>query len=372
MKQKIKHLVASGKTEEVINLLLGLTSKSANPGKHNEVVILSNHYQEHLRNKALGITDAAEQRRISAQINQSLLILIDRIEDADFSDFTIEQKTSSGGFNYRKVVYLLGGVMIAAFFIVLVYDKIGNKPEPQQEISSTPSIGPMDDISKSPATSVSKNAPKKEKPVVFPEKPISLPSKEIKPEEVFKGKWVQVTGDSIQAFKIAAHEVTIEQYLLFCKLNNYGFPKEVDTTNTHLPITWVSWKDAVAYCEFIGARLPTVKEWVYAATGGNKSQNFKFSGSNSLQKVAWSNIHDSISGPQPVGGKAPNELGLFDMSGNVREWCNDKTDTPNYYPVKGGGWKSKEELYYSPLKNLKPEPASFRDSATGFRVVFDR
>ena len=69
-------------------------------------------------------------------------------------------------------------------------------------------------------------------------------------------------------------------------------------------------------------RLPTEAEWEFAARGGNLSCDYRYSGSNNPDEVAWY-AADSLEQMQPVGKKKPNELGLYDMSGNAFEWCND-------------------------------------------------
>ncbi len=124
------------------------------------------------------------------------------------------------------------------------------------------------------------------------------------------------------------------------------------------PVIYVSHHDAVNYCKWLSRktgenyRLPTEAEWEYAARGGNKSRGYKYSGSDNPDEVAW--YWDGTSEgcepglipliTHPVGQKKPNELELYDMSGNVCEWCNDWYDK-NYYsnspssnprgPIKG-------------------------------------
>ncbi len=92
--------------------------------------------------------------------------------------------------------------------------------------------------------------------------------------------------------------------------------------NDGLPAYYISWQDCQAFVKRLNEltglafRLPTEAEWEYAARGGNKSKGYKYSGSNYIDDVAVTNNNKGI-------GKIPNELGIFDMSGNVCEWCFD-------------------------------------------------
>ena len=105
-----------------------------------------------------------------------------------------------------------------------------------------------------------------------------------------------------------------------------------DFQGANLPVEMVSWDDCQEFIQKLNRhtgrnfRLPTEAEWEFACRGGNNSRGYKYSGSNDIDTVAW---YGGNSGQKshPVATKAPNELGIYDMSGNVWEWCSDIFDS---------------------------------------------
>ena len=161
------------------------------------------------------------------------------------------------------------------------------------------------------------------------------------------------------------HNVTLSSYYIGQTEVTQSLWKAVMGSNPSyfdgddLPVEQVNWDDCQEFVlklnQITGKtfRLPTEAEWEYAARGGSKSRGYKYSGSDNLDSVAW---YDVTSGPRTytVKTKAPNELGLYDMSGNVYEWCQDwygdysssaQTDptgpiTGEYRVSRGGCWSS--------------------------------
>ncbi|MBR0202601.1 MAG: SUMF1/EgtB/PvdO family nonheme iron enzyme [Bacteroidaceae bacterium] len=155
----------------------------------------------------------------------------------------------------------------------------------------------------------------------------------------------------------------------------------------NLPVEQVHWEDCQTFITKLNSltdskfRLPTEAEWEYAARGGNKSRGYKYSGSNSINDVAWYEETTNDTRTKPVATKVPNELGIYDMSGNVYEWCNDwygsYSSSPQTNPTgassgfdrvnRGGGWGSFDVgCRVSCRDNNSP---GFRSRSVGLRLA---
>ncbi|HOD54955.1 MAG TPA: formylglycine-generating enzyme family protein [Candidatus Cloacimonadota bacterium] len=179
---------------------------------------------------------------------------------------------------------------------------------------------------------------------------------------------------TVSSFYLNKYTVTQKEWYEIMLSN----PSEVE--GDYFPVENISWYDAIEYCnrksikdcltpcytingkdvicnfDSNGYRLPTEAEWEFAMRGGNKTENYHHSGSDDIHEVAWF-IENSEFSSHPIGTKKPNELGLYDMSGNVYEWCWDRFDfytseekvnpkgpeTGENRVFRGGSWSSKKE-----------------------------
>ena len=129
---------------------------------------------------------------------------------------------------------------------------------------------------------------------------------------------------ALDAYYIASTEVT--QALWKAVMPEWEFFEELYLPN--FPISYISWNDCQEFVRRLDSitgmpfRLPTEAEWEYAARGGNRSKGFRFAGGNIVENVSWG-LSNAGFRTHEVGKKQPNEVGLYDMTGNVSEWCSD-------------------------------------------------
>ena len=188
--------------------------------------------------------------------------------------------------------------------------------------------------------------------------------------EVTQSQWEKVVG------------TTISQ-----QGNKKGSNYSLKGVGPDYPMYYVSWDEAMEFCRLLSNKtgltytLPTEAQWEYAARGGNKNEGAKYAGSNMIDAVAWY-TDNSGGSTHIVGSKRANALGIYDMSGNVWEWCKDwyassyvSYDTNNpvgpssgsYRVYRGGGWYSSASNCRVASRNY--DSPGFRGYSLGFRVV---
>lgn len=211
-----------------------------------------------------------------------------------------------------------------------------------------------------------------------------------------------VRNVTVRDFYLGKTEVTFSEYDRFCEATGRDKPYDEGWGRGNRPVIHVSWLDAVAYCNWLsmahnrspvytisaegrvsanrsanGYRLPTEAEWEYAARAG---QDYLYSGSSNLNEVAWF-LDNSGSQTRPVAQKAPNAWGVHDLTGNVREWCqdwygpypaadaNDPAGPPTSKTrvLRGGQWgRNPLQQRITYRNSAKPD---YDDYGTGFRLA---
>ena len=188
---------------------------------------------------------------------------------------------------------------------------------------------------------------------------------------------------TLSSYYICKYEVTQALWRAVMGSNPSNFKGD------NLPVENVSWNDCQTFINRLNSytgrnfRLPTEAEWEFAARGGNYSRHYKYSGSNYIGDVAW---YDNNSGNRthPVGTKQANELGLYDMSGNVREWCSDRYGSYSSYTqtnpkgpnnvynrvLRGGSWL--DSARFNRSSNRENYAPRISDGRIGLRLVLSQ
>ena len=174
---------------------------------------------------------------------------------------------------------------------------------------------------------------------------------------------------TLSSYYIGQTEVTQELWTAVMGHN----PSRSKGKGANLPVEKVSWKKCQKFIEKLNAitgrrfRLPTEAEWEYAARGGNKSRGYRYSGGDDIGSVAWYSYNNNSGGkPHAVATKAANELGIYDMSGNVYEWCQDWHSGSNRV-IRGGSWDGSVR-YCRSSSRLGCGPSNSFDNL-GFRLA---
>ncbi len=232
--------------------------------------------------------------------------------------------------------------------------------------------------------------PEVPKPAAIEAEMILIPGGEFvmgKDEEGVSGPAHKVYIDS---FYMDKHEVTNAQYLEFCTQTGRATPEFWDMNEFHSgpdfpdhPVTGISWRDAAAYAEWAGKRLPSEAEWEYAARGGLVGMNYPHG--DELDSAQANYTLAGLEGTVAVGSFLANGHGLHDMAGNVWEWVADYYDgeyyrnSPPKNPsgpddgkfkvIRGGGWHSGP--YCNRVYYRNALPPNWVDFAVGFRCADD-
>ncbi len=358
----IRTLIGQGDTASAIKALVNRVQEGAGRNKRlrDDLLILSNRFEELKRKETIGLLDMDDVVREYAQVNEALLNLIAEMESGRAVRESPAQVPEKMSPHMRRVLFAAGILLCLLIVGYIIWKSIGPaSPEPESGIQES----------------------------TVPPNPTGLPcGKNFRPniDTVFIEGGLYTMGSSygeadekphdvtVNSFYIDRHEVTNAEYAAFlnavgkhdqgwidfeksyheerCRVIQVNNSYAVEPGYEKYPVVCISWTGAMAFACYYGMRLPTEAEWEYAARGGRKgmTNRYAYAGSDKLDAVGWYNLNAGHR-THPVAQKLSNEAGLYDMSGNLYEWCSDYYDAKYYF--------------YSPRINPKGPDSS------GVRVV---
>ncbi|MEQ8705572.1 MAG: SUMF1/EgtB/PvdO family nonheme iron enzyme [Phaeodactylibacter sp.] len=385
MIERLKQHIAKGRTEFVIQALLKILEGNNNTKEiRNEIILISSDYEGLKQEKRSNLYTANEIRIKENQLKYRLLQTIEELEGLDtFKEEPTElelNSTSSTAFTpirYKTFFFialsLIALVLISTFFF---HDQLSSsrnlkKAEESPRNSDEKVKIPVDTHQE---VVVAHPSIEKEEEIENlssePSKPIykedSTGTTSSKDANIIPQTVTIEAEDGTPSFKISATEVTVAQYLKFCQSTGYEFPANVDTTKKDHPITNVTFYDAAAYCSFVGGSLPTVRQWELAVNSYSRDLE-NLLASNQVGKVGWIQQKE---GPFEVAQKQSTTSGIYDLIGNVREWCLDTFPSKKGTRITiGVDWSQYKQQ--AKVDNIIPMDENFhRSRSTGFRVIF--
>jgi sulfatase modifying factor 1 len=207
-------------------------------------------------------------------------------------------------------------------------------------------------------------------------------------EDIMKDKFLHEV--TLSGFKMSKYPITFDQYDVYCEATGLSKPDDNGWGRGNMPVINVSWIDANAFAKWLDCSLPTEAQWEYACRAGSTTpfntgncldtNLVNFDGNFPYKECKKG---ESRTGTTPVDYFQPNAFGLYDMHGNVWEWCKDWYDDQYYqnseytnpagpkngteHVLRGGGWNSRAEYCRSANRSY----SYYRGNSVGFRIVMN-
>lgn len=225
--------------------------------------------------------------------------------------------------------------------------------------------------------------------VQIPQGVVTLGLPECPPTASLPGRWHSGKRVPIAAFQLGKYAVTNTEYRAYVKAAGALMPSHINTTgfnDDRQPVGGISWDDAKGYCQWLSAetgktfRLPTDPEWEYAARGGREGTRFPWGEALDPNHACFG----GVSAPRQVGSFPPNGYGLYEMTGNIWQWCEDRyeevsegvkaknqptgKDTADNRVLRGGSYMTTNLLNLW-IAYRHEDPVDLRHECLGFRVA---